>query len=186
MVAPAAAPAAFGDRPLAAGWALDPATSAAAQLALDRPHTPGASAAAFGFQAHLFPVRGPHREGATVANVFGSGHKGQDIFADCGTPILAAQGGTVRFSGYEGAAGNYVVVHQAGDAQDAVYMHLRHASPLADGDRVDTGGRIGEVGRTGDADGCHLHFELWTAPGWYRGGHPHDPLPALEAWDGWS
>jgi hypothetical protein len=41
----------------------------------------------------------------------------------------------------------------------------------------------GGGGDTGDADGCHLHFEIWTAPGWYTGGHPIDPLPFLEAWD---
>ena len=32
-------------------------------------------------------------------------------------------------------------------------------------------GPIGEVGDTGDAQGCHLHFEEWSAPGWYEGGH---------------
>ena len=31
--------------------------------------------------------------------------------------------------------------------------------------------------------GCHLHFEEWTAPGWYDGGHPVDPLPDLKRWD---
>jgi murein DD-endopeptidase MepM/ murein hydrolase activator NlpD len=35
---------------------------------------------------------------------------------------------------------------------------------------------IGVVGQTGDATACHLHFEIWTAPGWYEGG---DPMPSV-------
>jgi murein DD-endopeptidase MepM/ murein hydrolase activator NlpD len=136
---------------------------------------------------HRFPVDGPHDLGRGPATTFGGarGHKGQDLFADCGTPVVAAQGGRVRFSGWEGAAGNYVVIHQSGDRQDAVYMHLRHPSRLREGDTVATGGPIGQVGHTGDADGCHLHFELWTAPGWYRG-TVYDPLPKLRRWDAGS
>jgi murein DD-endopeptidase MepM/ murein hydrolase activator NlpD len=48
---------------------------------------------------------------------------------------------------------------------------------------VRTGQPIGFVGDTGDADGCHLHFEMWSGPGWYTGGSPFDPLPSLQAWD---
>ena len=48
---------------------------------------------------------------------------------------------------------------------------------------VRTGQPIGIVGETGDAIGCHLHFEIWAAPGWYEGGSPIDPLPYLERWD---
>ena len=43
--------------------------------------------------------------------------------------------------------------------------------------------RFGFATDTGDAQGCHLHFEAWKAPGWYSGGSPVDPLPMLTAWD---
>ena len=59
-------------------------------------------------------------------------------------------------------------------------MHLGSASPLKVGAEVATGDPVGEVGDTGRAAGCHLHFEEWTAPGWYTGGRAVDPLPLLE------
>jgi murein DD-endopeptidase MepM/ murein hydrolase activator NlpD len=65
-------------------------------------------------------------------------------------------------------------------------MHLYAPTPFARGDRVYTGQQIGAVGQSGNARGCHLHFEMWGAPGWYEGGRPFDPLPSLMAWDGWS
>jgi len=65
-------------------------------------------------------------------------------------------------------------------------MHMQRPSPLAKGARVFTGQRIGNVGDTGDARGCHLHFEVWTGPGWYTGGAPVDPQPFLKAWDAYS
>ena len=58
-------------------------------------------------------------------------------------------------------------------------MHLREAALVDQGDQVRTGQLIGYVGDTGRAAGCHLHFEVWTAPGWYSGGSPFDPLPNL-------
>jgi murein DD-endopeptidase MepM/ murein hydrolase activator NlpD len=65
-------------------------------------------------------------------------------------------------------------------------MHLAQPSPLRAGDQVRTGQPIGLVGDTGDATACHLHFEIWIAPGWYEGGSPIDPLPYLTKWDRYS
>jgi murein DD-endopeptidase MepM/ murein hydrolase activator NlpD len=75
------------------------------------------------------------------------------------------------------------VIDGARTAVDYGYMHLRAPALVKEGERVRTGQVIGYVGDTGDASACHLHMELWTAPGWYAGGHPYDPLPSLHSWD---
>lgn len=139
---------------------------------------------------HIFPVRGRHSFGAGEA-AFGAQrnghtHEGHDVFARCGTPMVAARGGVVKLNRFERSAGNYVVIDGEGTDVDYVYMHLAQPSPLAKDARVLTGQPIGNVGDTGDANGCHLHFELWSGPGWYTGGAPGDPLPFLKAWDAYS
>ncbi len=106
--------------------------------------------------------------------------------AKCGTPLIAARGGRVQYSGYQGAAGNYLVIDGKGTGYDFGYMHLLEPSPLKAGTTVRTGEPIGLVGQTGDATACHLHFEIWTSPGWYEGGSPIDPLPFLKQWDAYS
>jgi murein DD-endopeptidase MepM/ murein hydrolase activator NlpD len=131
----------------------------------------------------VFPVRGRHSYG-THANGFGGGrgHQGHDVFAACGTPVVAARAGEVKLAAWHGAAGNYVVI-DAADGTSQAYMHLERPATLAAGDVVEAGDRIGTVGATGRASGCHLHFEYWTAPGWYAGGTPIDPLARLKRWD---
>lgn len=145
---------------------------------------------AFDLYDHLFPVQGAHDFGGSAgrfgARRSGHRHQGQDILARCGLPILAARGGRVQYAGYHSAAGYYVVIDGTGTGEDNAYMHLAQPSPFKTGDRVYTGQWIGSVGDTGDARGCHLHFESWSAPGWYEGGRPFDPLPSLRAWDAWS
>jgi murein DD-endopeptidase MepM/ murein hydrolase activator NlpD len=145
-----------------------------------------ASRDAFDFYGHFFPVRGKHNYGQAGAR-FGAGrsghtHQGQDVMAACGTKLVAAQGGTVKYTAYQSAAGYYIVIHGV-DGTDNAYMHLAGPTAFTEGDKVFTGQQIGVVGDTGDAEGCHLHFEIWTAPGWYDGGKPIDPLSALQAWD---
>ncbi len=134
-----------------------------------------------------FPIDGKHEIGTSANQGFGGGrgHQGHDIFAKCGTPIVAALQGTVRKAGSESAAGNYVVIDGA-DGRSYVYMHMRSRAIVNTGDLVASGQQLGEVGETGRATGCHLHFELWTAPGRDEGGRPVDPLPELRAWEGAS
>ena len=129
-----------------------------------------------------FPVRGRHHMGSEV-NGFGGGrgHEGHDIFAACGTPVVAARAGKVVEAATEGNEGNYVVI-EGSDRRQQAYAHLLRPSSARRGDRVGTGERIGSVGESGNAVGCHLHFELWTAPGRFIGGSAIDPRPALNRW----
>jgi len=145
-----------------------------------------AHASSFVLLRNRFPVRGTHGYGEGAAR-FGAGrtgqvHQGQDVFADCGTPLVAAHGGVVKFAGFQGAAGNYLVI-ATDEGVDQVYMHLRDPALVAAETPVTTGRPIGFVGDTGDAQGCHLHFETWTAPGWQSGGEPVDPVPSVRGWD---
>ena len=146
------------------------------------PSNDAASVPASGLR--VFPIRGAYEygdEGARYGDRAGA-HKGEDLLADCGTPLAAAEAGTVVFEDTHARAGNYVVIRGAQSGEDHVYMHLRGAASVDKGDVVRTGQRIGEVGDTGNASACLLHFEIWTAPGWYEGGSPRDPRPDLRAW----
>jgi murein DD-endopeptidase MepM/ murein hydrolase activator NlpD len=137
---------------------------------------------------HMFPVRGKHEYGDGVgAPRDGHTHQGQDVFADCGTKLVAARGGRVQTKAYHDAAGYYLVIDGKKTDQDYVYMHLKRESPFKEGDRVGTGDKIGKVGETGNASGCHLHFELWSGPGWYEGGHFKKSVTRqMKEWDSWS
>lgn len=145
---------------------------------------------AFDFYGHIFPVRGKHNYGQAGAR-FGAGraghsHQGQDVFAKCGTKLAAARAGRVKFNAYHGAAGYYVVIDGYKSDYDYVYMHMLARSKFKPGDKVRTGQMIGRVGNTGNSSGCHLHYEMWSAPGWYDGGSPFDPYRYLKQWDRWS
>lgn len=140
---------------------------------------------AFDFEHDRFPILGSFRFGTGAASFGGGrGHQGTDVFAKCGTPLVAARGGKVQYAGYHSRAGYYLVIN--GDNGDHAYMHLRDPALVKTGDVVQTGQPLGFVGDSGRAFGCHLHFEIWTEPGWYKGGSPVDPLPTLKAWAGRS
>jgi murein DD-endopeptidase MepM/ murein hydrolase activator NlpD len=127
-----------------------------------------------------FPIRGKHTYGDGLGA--GRGHEGQDIFASCGKRLVSALDGTVTIAKWQDRAGNYVVI-KADDGTSQAYMHMAAPAIVKAGQRVSAGQQIGEVGDTGRATGCHLHFELWSSPGWYEGGSPMDPLPLLKTWD---
>ncbi len=129
---------------------------------------------------HVFPIVGKHTYGDGYGA--GRGHRGQDLFARCGKKLRAVRKGRVKYRDYQGSAGHYIVVDGAGTARDFAYMHLRGRSPLRKGERVRTGQYLGRVGQSGNASGCHLHFELWRGD-W--NGRP-DVTRKLKQWDKYS
>lgn len=138
----------------------------------------------FSLHGFKFPLRARHDYG----DGFGAGrdHMGQDVFARCGSPIVAARGGKVTFKDSHKAAGNYVVISGRSTNRDFFYAHLQSPASVHKGERVRTGEPIGRVGATGNAQGCHLHFELW-AGAWQQGGEALASVTrALRSWDSWS
>lgn len=111
-------------------------------------------------------------------------HRGVDMFSPCGTQLVAVMNGRIVHSSFHGAAGHYLVLRNKKIKRDYVYMHLRKRG-LPKGTKVVRGQWIGSMGDTGNASGCHLHFEIWKGK-WYRGGFPMNPLPSLQAWDAYS
>lgn len=150
--------------------------------------TESTSDSRFKYHRFKFPVRGAHSYGDGIgAPRSGHTHQGQDIFARCGAPLVAVRGGRVQWKAYHSSAGYYLVIDGKKTGRDYAYMHLKKPSPLREGQRVRTGEKIGKVGESGNASGCHLHMEEWTAPGWYEGGHFARSITRhLKQWDRWS
>jgi murein DD-endopeptidase MepM/ murein hydrolase activator NlpD len=135
----------------------------------------------------VFPLQGAFdwgdKEARFGAQRNGHVHQGQDLMAAEGTPIVSPRAGFVYFKAYQsGGAGHYLVV-RGDDGRDYVFMHLKSGSATVGRDDPVTAGQvIGQVGDTGDAEGFHLHFEIWPT-GWYaKDSQPIDPLPDLQAW----
>lgn len=99
-------------------------------------------------------------------------HEGVDIFADRGTPAVAAAGGRVSRTGTSNLGGNIVWLHANG--RSLYYAHL-DSIVAQDRQRVETGDTLGLVGNTGNARTTppHLHFGIYD-----RGAM--DPLPFID------
>lgn len=98
-------------------------------------------------------------------------HEGIDIDGDLGQQIRAAAAGTVMLAGTEGRYGKAVLIDH-GEGLTTFYAHTSRLL-VREGDWVELGEPIAEVGRSGNARGTHLHFEA------RRNGRPLDPLRFL-------
>ncbi len=94
-------------------------------------------------------------------------HSGVDHAASQGTTIRAADNGVVEFSGYRGQYGKLIIIDHS-NGYKTYYAH-NTANYVTEGDVVEKGEAIGEIGATGNATGAHLHFEL------HRDGSHVDP-----------
>jgi murein DD-endopeptidase MepM/ murein hydrolase activator NlpD len=132
--------------------------------------------ATYGSSNFTWPVQG---EGIIYPNQgFRPGHNGIDIHIAHGTNVLAADSGTVVYSGWGSTQGNYLILQHGG--YWTLYLH-NSAHLVKQGDRVTRGQAIAKVGATGRATGSHLHFEVRVDDGtrqWhsYYQHQPVDPM----------
>lgn len=97
-------------------------------------------------------------------------HKGLDLAAAWGTPIVAAADGRVVSAGWHGGYGQQIQIAHA-DGMETTYGHMSRMAARA-GEIVRKGQVIGYVGSTGLSTGPHLHFEVM------RNGRPINPATA--------
>lgn len=86
-------------------------------------------------------------------------HWGIDLANQKGTPIFSSERGTVIYAGRGFKGYGKLVVIEHGSEWATLYSHLSKIE-VREGDQVEQGERIGQMGRTGHATGNHLHFEL--------------------------
>ena len=85
-------------------------------------------------------------------------HNGIDMAAPNGSPILAAESGTVIAAAYSSSMGNYIMINH-GNGLYTIYMHAS-ALYVSTGQTVTRGQKIAAVGSTGRSTGPHLHFSV--------------------------
>lgn len=90
---------------------------------------------------------------------WGRMHYGLDYAAPTGTPIYAADGGTVTYAGWSGAYG-YTITIDHGANKKTLYAHCSRLFVSA-GTKVYKGQHIAAVGSTGRSTGPHCHFEIF-------------------------
>ncbi len=98
-------------------------------------------------------------------------HRGVDISAPSGTPILAAADGVVTFAGQESEYGRLVCLDH-GQGFTTMYGHLKELF-VQTGDKILKGQHLGTVGVSGNSTGPHLHYEVRLH------GNPIDPVRYL-------
>jgi len=171
------------------------ATVAALKAAAAREAAAAAAAAAAAKQAaktkpgvqpgsFVFPVDGPHSYADTWGAPRSGGrvHKGCDIMAARGTPVVACVTGTITSLSRADVGLGGLYVWLSGNNGTGYYgCHLESiVSSIHVGSHVVAGQALGYVGNTGNAAGgpCHLHFEIHPGEG-----GAVDPYPTLRAND---
>ncbi|MCM8570963.1 M23 family metallopeptidase [Gramella jeungdoensis] len=116
--------------------------------------------------AYLFPVL--NGKNSDIGSYWGDmreggkrDHKGIDIFAERGTPVIAATAGRVGFTGEKGLGGKQIWLRDSKRKLSLYYAHLDSIKPGLK--RVQQGDTLGFVGNTGNARSTppHLHFGIY-------------------------
>jgi Membrane proteins related to metalloendopeptidases len=134
--------------------------------AVTRPATTKSSGAAAVIEKLITPSKAPASTGAMVWPTVGHRitqyyswrHTGLDIANHVGTPLYAADSGTVEFSGWSNGYGNNIVINH-GNGRKTRYAHASKLYVKV-GERVDRGEQIAAMGSTGWSTGPHIHFEV--------------------------
>ena len=98
----------------------------------------------------------------------GGVHQGTDFNVDSGTPVIAVKDGVVSNTTLSADYGQAVVIDHEG-GYSSVYAHLSNKQ-VSPGTRIIQGQEIGKSGKSGNATGPHLHYEVWKGPN-----NPVDP-----------
>jgi murein DD-endopeptidase MepM/ murein hydrolase activator NlpD len=133
----------------------------------------------------IYPVSGgfnssPPGPRAHPAYGYWACHKGEDIAAPLGTPIVATHSGTVISAGWNNGGYGIMTIVDHGDGTSSLYAHQNSVN-VSSGQYVSAGQVIGYVGSTGDSTGPHLHFEIhvggvaYLPSGWFGGSY--GPVP---------
>ena len=122
----------------------------------------GAPAGQGGTGQFMWPCNGPITSyyGWRTHPIFGTTkyHSGMDIAVDSGTPIHAADSGTVVYSGWLGGYGNCIMIDHGGGLV-TLYAH-NSALNVGEGQYVSKGTVVAYAGSTGYSTGPHCHFEV--------------------------
>jgi murein DD-endopeptidase MepM/ murein hydrolase activator NlpD len=135
------------------------------------PPTAGYLSSGFGLRLRPFS-----RVNETDESLLGY-HSGVDITNGEGTPIQATADGEVEEAGWMGPYGNGVVLSHS-DRLQTLYAHMSKVRARV-GQKVVRGDILGYMGRTGNATGVHLHYEVRL------NGRPVNPMPYMRLQKEW-
>jgi murein DD-endopeptidase MepM/ murein hydrolase activator NlpD len=135
------------------------------------PPTAGYLSSGYGIRISPFSKRGEEDD-----SLLGY-HTGLDITNQAGTPVQATADGEVAEAGWMGRYGWGVILRHTDDLETR-YAHLERIEVLT-GQKVSRGDIIGKMGRSGNATGVHLHYEV------LRQGKPINPVPYMKLQREW-
>lgn len=168
-------------KPTIATVLLNTKTEAPKNAPLIYPTTKGTDSNKYGSKDYMMPSTG------RISSIFGdrdspmagasTDHKGIDIAAPNGTPVMSCADGNIVRREFSSSYGNVIYIKHL-DGKCSRYAHLSSFQPgQFVGKDVSKGDIIGYVGSTGNSTGNHLHFEIRETSA--HDARPLDPLKVI-------